>query len=283
MKNYLKEMRPKSWLKNAFIFIPITFALELTEWGKLFVVAISFISFCLVASAVYVFNDINDYDEDVAHPVKSRRPIASGAISKMRARIFFSILALAGSIAAGYVGWRALFFVAIYFLMNLAYTLNLKYRTIFDVFCIAAGFVLRILVGGAAIVEEVSDWLFLTVVAMSLFMAFGKRRGELLVTKDYATRGAMHRYNNEFLDGMIYMCAGVAIVFYSLWAMTRGHNMIYTVPLIIFIVCRYLLLVHNNDSYGDPTTAIFSSRTLLVACGVYAALTVGLLYGGGTR
>jgi 4-hydroxybenzoate polyprenyltransferase len=276
---YIKETRPKNWLKNVFVFIPITFALELTDWDKLTATAIAFSAFCVVSSAVYVFNDIVDANKDAAHPVKRERPIASGAIPKDKAAAFAALLVIVGLALALYVTWLTFALVAAYLITNVAYTLVLKHKPIFDCFCIAAGFVLRVFVGGVKIKDGVSDWLFLTIVAMSLFMAFGKRRGELIKMGGNSTRLVLERYDLPFLSGVTFVCAGLSIVFYSLWAMNRGCNMIYTVPLIIFIVCKYLLLIHGN-SHGDPTTVILDNKTLIVACAGYAFLTVGLLYMG---
>jgi 4-hydroxybenzoate polyprenyltransferase len=173
-----------------------------------------------------------------------------------------------------------LIFALSYYALNISYTLWFKHIPIYDCFCIAAGFVLRVFAGGAAYGGGISDWLFLTVVAMSLFMAFGKRRGELVRTDGFSTRMALERYNELFLNGIIFTCAGLSIAFYSLWSLDRGDNMIYTVPLIIFLVCNYLLLIYHKDSHGDPTSMIFASKTLIVTCGLYALLTVGLLYLG---
>jgi 4-hydroxybenzoate polyprenyltransferase len=279
---YIKEARPKNWLKNVFVFIPITFAFELTDWSKLTATAILFVAFCFVSSAVYVFNDIVDVNKDAAHPVKCKRPIASGAIPKNKAAVFAALFVIVGLVLALYVARLAFALVTAYLITNVAYTLALKHKPIFDCFCIAAGFVLRVFTGGVKIKNGVSDWLFLTVVAMSLFMAFGKRRGELIKMSGNSTRLVLERYDLPFLSGVTFVCAGLSIVFYSLWAMNRGCNMIYTVPLIIFIVCKYLLLVHGN-SHGDPTTVILGNRTLIAACAGYAFLAIGLLYAGGPQ
>jgi 4-hydroxybenzoate polyprenyltransferase len=277
---YLEETRPKNWLKNIFVFIPITFALKLTDLDKLLAATLAFVAFCLVSSAVYVFNDIVDADKDELHPVKCKRPIASGAIAKNKAVAFAVFLVFSGLTLALYVDIMACVLVSVYLIINIAYTLSLKHKPIIDCFCIAAGFVLRTFVGGVAIVEGVSNWLFLTIVAMSLFMAFGKRRGELIKTDGSGeTRVVLEHYDLAFLNGMTFVCAGLAIVFYALWAMNRGCNVIYTVPLIIFIVCKYLLIVHG-DSHGDPTTVFFSNKTLMGACGVYGMLVILLLYFG---
>jgi len=280
LKSYIQEMRPKSWIKNIFVFIPLVFSLELFNTDKLLMSFIAFAAFCLVSSAVYVFNDIYDAAQDAAHPVKHIRPIASGVITLRKAVIFAMSLAMAGIAISLTANLLVTMFVAFYLVLNLAYTLWLKHKPIFDCFCIAAGFVLRIYAGGAASGESVSDWLFLTIIAMSLFMAFGKRRGELLKVGGCETRKVLQSYDLGFLKGMVFACAGLSIVFYSLWAMYRGSNMIYTVPLVVFMISKYLLLIHSNDSHGDPTMVVFESKSLFAICGLYGLLTVALLYFG---
>ena len=280
VKAYLSLIRPKNWMKNVFVFIPLVFSLELFNLKQLTSTIAAFGAFCLISSAVYVFNDICDAQKDAAHPVKRSRPVASGMISKQKAAVMAAFLLVSGLAASIYVNPIVGSLVVVYAALNLSYSLWLKNKPIFDCFCIAAGFVLRVYTGGAASGEPVSDWLFLTIVAMSLFMAFGKRNGELSKTVGARTREVLRKYNANYLQGMVFTSAGLAIVFYSLWAMNRGDNMIYTVPLIIFIVSRYLLLISNSSSHGDPTAVIFGDKALLAAVGLYGLLTVVLLYFG---
>lgn len=282
MSPYIRVIRPKSWLKNIFVFIPIVFSSELLNVQKLSMTVVAFAAFCLVSSAVYVFNDICDADQDAMHPKKCTRPIASGAIKKWTAAVFAVSLATVGLLVSFLVNVFTGALMVAYLLLNVSYTLRLKHKPIFDCFCIAAGFVLRVYTGGAASGEAVSDWLFLTVVSVSLFLAFGKRRGELLKVGDSSTREVLQWYDLSFLNGMVFVCAGLSVVFYALWAMYRGSNMIYTVPFIIFLISKYLLLIHRNDSHGDPTTVILDDKSLLVACGLYGLLTIALLYFGGS-
>jgi 4-hydroxybenzoate polyprenyltransferase len=227
-----------------------------------------------------VFNDIFDAKKDAAHPVKCKRPIANGLIAKPKAAVFCVALALSGIAISLTVNGYAALLVLAYLLLNISYTVVLKHKPIFDCFCIAAGFVLRIYSGGVASGDTVSDWLFLTIVTASLFMALGKRRGEMLKTDDNTTREVLSRYNIDYLHQMMFVCAGLAVTFYSLWSMSRRMNMIYTVPMIIFIVCKYLLLLYDNGTYGDPTTVIYSNKVLLASIILYAAVALGLLYMG---
>ena len=287
LKNYIKVIRPKSWLKNIFVFVPLVYSLQLFNVERLLQTLAAFLGFCLISSSVYIFNDISDAEKDALHPTKKFRPISSGAISKGSARFVMVLLIMSGlALIYTITNTPTVLFAIIYLNMNIAYTIYLKHKPIIDCFCIAAGFVLRIYAGGAAANETVSDWLFLTIIAASLFMAFGKRRGEMLLYENNknasGTREVLEKYDLNYLIGMVFVCAGLSVVFYSLWALDRGNDMVYTVPLIIFIVLKYLLLIHDKKSgskaHGDPTTVIFDDRMFILACGLYVALTVYLLY-----
>jgi len=282
LKYFVYEMRPKDWLKNVFVFVPIVFSLELRNTEKLLAALIAFTAFCLASSAIYVLNDIYDADKDAAHPVKRKRPVASGALTKSAAAVFAVFLAVISLAAGFFADWTVCAVILLYLAVNLSYTLLLKHKPIFDCFCIAAGFVFRVYAGSYACGEPVSDWLFLTIVTMALFMGFGKRRGELAEVDGKSARPVLKHYSLNFLEGMVFLCAGLSVAFYALWAMYRGSAMIFTVPLIIFIVAKYLSLIYNSSSdsglRGDPTSVIYSSKTLIAACGAYAVLTVALLY-----
>ncbi len=276
---YLKEMRIKSWLKNLFVFFPIVFSLELFEWKKLMEAIILTVAFCLVSSAIYVLNDINDVENDRKHEVKKNRPIASGQISVPCAWILLICLAIAGFGLAFFVNLDSFLLIVAYVVINILYSKWLKTKVLVDCFCIAVGFVLRVMVGGTIVSAGVSDWMFLTVVALSLFMAFGKRRGELHSYAGGETRDVLEVYDMHFLDGIVFMCAGLTMVFYSLWSISQKSNLVYTVPIVLFIVIRYLLLVFKGRSEADPTTLILSDKTLWISCGICALVMLAMLYG----
>ena len=277
-KIYLKQMRIKSWLKNLFVFFPIIFSLELFEWNKLIQAVILALSFCLISSAVYVLNDINDVENDRNHAVKKNRPIASGQISFPCAWMLLVCLTIAGFGLAFSVNLFSLLLILAYVVINILYSKWLKTKVVIDCFCIAAGFVLREKVGGTKVSDGVSGWMFLTVVSLSLFMAFGKRRGELHNYGAGGTREVLDVYEMSFLNGIVFMCAGLTMVFYSLWSISQESNLVYTVPIVLFIVIRYLLLVFSGRSEADPTTLILSDKTLLVSCGLCALIMIALLY-----
>lgn len=276
---YLRQMRIKSWLKNVFVFFPIIFSLELFEEGRFVQTVILALAFCLVSSAIYIFNDISDVENDRNHAVKKNRPIASGQISVPRAWILLICLLAAGLWLAFSVNSFSFLLILAYVVINILYSKWLKTKVIIDCFCIAAGFVLRVMVGGTIVSGGVSGWMFLTVVSLSLFMAFGKRRGELRNYRADKTRDVLESYEINFLNGIVFMCAGLTMVFYSLWSIFQKADLVYTVPVVLFIVIRYLLLVFSGDSEADPTTLILSDKTLLVSCGLCALIMLVLLYG----
>jgi len=282
MLNYIKLMRPKHYLKNVLVFVPAMYAEKLIDGAIMPSVVLAFVALCLVASGVYAANDIADAAKDAAHPVNKKRPIASGAISKPAAAVFAVFLFAAGLSLAFFTAMQVFYFVAAYAVLFLAYSFWLKHLAVIDCFCIATGFVLRIYIGGAAmsIGEMVSEWMFLTITAGSLFMAFGKRRGEMVQTSEPSARRVLNGYNLEFLNGIIFACAGVTVVFYALWARSNlADLMIFTVPLVVFIICKYLLNIHKNASYGDPITVIFADKVLLSAIALFALLSLLFLYG----
>ncbi|MCL2224226.1 MAG: UbiA prenyltransferase family protein [Defluviitaleaceae bacterium] len=280
MKKFVKLMRPKHYLKNGLVFVPIMYSFNLTDLNLFFGVAMCFAALCLVASGIYAVNDIADCEKDRAHPVNKTRPIAAGDISKGAAAVFSLVLFVAGFIlTAVFGGAYALWFVGAYFLLNLAYSFRLKHHAVIDCFCVAAGFVLRVFIGGAAIDLYISEWMFLTIAAGSLFMAFGKRRGELIQTRGTeSARKVIDGYSLDFLNGAVFSCAAVSMIFYALWAMTSVPLMVYTVPLIIFIICKYLLNAHAPNSYGDPITVIFADKVLLGAIALFGGLSIVFLY-----
>ena len=270
IRSLLKLSRPKHWLKNILVFIPIIYAQKIFDIEMLFSNFLAFIAFCLISSAVYVINDLADAEKDKLHPIKHMRPIAAGLIGKRQAVIFAVLLLIGGFVLFCNI------YLFLYVLLNLAYSFKLKHIVLIDCFCIAGGFMLRILAGGAAGDAVISEWLFLTMITASLFMAFGKRRGEILHTAS-ESRKVLASYNEDYLHGMIFVCSGLSIVFYSLWSMTVSY-MIYTVPLVIYIIAKYLLVCHDTASHGDPISIILADKVLIIAIGGLGLLSIVLLY-----
>ena len=281
MKDHIRLLRPKHYLKNVLVLLPLFFSGRFFERALLGAAAAGFAAFCLLSSFIYIINDVRDVESDRRHPTKCRRPIASGAVSVHAALTLAAALAAAvtaiGVLArfpAG--GWGCM---AIYLLVNLGYSFGLKNVPILDIALLVSGFLLRVLFGAAVTGIGISSWLYLTVVSVSFYLALGKRRGELRRQSD-TSRKVLRYYNNAFLDKNMNICLTLAIVFYSLWsadAMNAGMHLIWTVPLVICLCLKYSLTV-EGDSDGDPVEVIFQDKVLLVLIAVFAAVTAALLY-----
>lgn len=279
---WLSLLRVRHYVKNILIFLPLLFSKQLLNGdGRLWNVVWAFIAFSLLASAIYLFNDIRDKEKDKLHPTKRNRPIASGQVSEPMAWAAFALLLLIGACVAGYVSvctsWLVLFVSALYIGLNILYSLRLKNVPVLEIGVLSAGFMMRVMLGGYAAHVEVSDWLYLTVLAASFYMGLGKRRNELQGNGNKGTRKVLRFYNRRFLDRNMYMFLSLAIAFYSLWSMAQKNGIIWTVPLVMLIAMRYSLIV-EGASDGDPVELILKDKALLLLSVSYAMLMGYLLY-----
>ena len=247
VRDFIKLMRPHQWAKNGFVFIGVLFGHAWTDPQMLLAAVLAAGAFCLVASAVYIVNDLADRERDRVHPKKRHRPLASGRVS-VRAALVVAAALTAGAIALGFAASPTVVAIIVgYALMNLAYTHSLKNVVLLDVFIIAAGFILRILAGTLGIDIAPSQWLLVCSLFLTLFLGFTKRRSELLVVgSDYLIhRKALLHYNAQLLDKMIGVCAAAALMSYSLYTMSpatvQAHgteNLIYTIPFVAYGLFR---------------------------------------------
>jgi len=279
-------MRPKQWVKNVFVFMGVIFG-EIKDWeAMLWLASLAALSFCFVSSAVYIFNDFIDKDYDQKHPTKKHRPIASGKISMVESLLAMNSLFLIGFVIGSYVSLTHQVILASYLVINIIYTTKLKHVVIIDVFCIASGFMLRILAGTIGIGIPPSKWLLLCGMMITLFLGFSKRKSEILQLK--SEKGEHRRvlvdYDSGFLDGLIYITAALVIASYSLYTMSeetmRIHhtqNLIYTVPFVIFALFRYLFLTHSKESTGDPTTDLLADKQILASVILWTVTTIILM------
>jgi len=281
MKSILKLMRIKHYIKNLLIFAPVFFARSILDVNLVFKVGLGFVSFCVVSSIVYIINDIHDVDKDREHPIKRNRPIASGKILIKQAwmlAFFLFIISFALNLVWINNG-LALIILYGYLLLNLAYSFYLKKIPIVDVTVIVIGFILRIVYGGVLVSIQLSNWLILTVIAISYYLALGKRRNELSRNGNQS-RDVLEHYNKEFLDKMMYVMLSLFIVFYSLWTVSitgDSQILIWSIPLVILVVMKYSLIIENN-SYGDPADVLFSDPVLLLLSGFYGLFMIIVLY-----
>lgn len=284
LKNILKLMRIKHYLKNGLIFLPLIFNSQLFEIKPLLMTFYGFISFCLISSAVYVINDIKDVEKDRMHKIKKNRPIASGAISIKEAILLFIVLTISSLCINIFIikEFSSILLISLYLILNIMYSLGLKNIPIIDVVILVSGFVIRVIYGASITSIEISKWLYLTVMSGSFFMGFGKRRNEI-IKQGNDSRAVLKYYTKDYLDKFMYACLVLTLMFYSLWSVDTsttakfGENMIYTIPLVMIIFMKYCLDI-EGDSYGDPVDVITSDKVLMCMVGVLAISMYILIY-----
>lgn len=297
MKALIGVMRPKQWTKNAFVFIGLIFSGQALHILSLERSIIAFFAFCLASSAIYILNDIGDLERDRQHPVKRFRPLASGrlpvswAIALMCVVLFVcgglvaSLFALPvrSDLHAAWGGANVLFALTItgYILMNVLYNLRLKHVVLVDVFCIAIGFVLRTIGGTVVIPVSTSPWLYLVICFLSLFLAFGKRRQELVLLQDDASshRKILKEYSIGMLDQMIMIvvaCTLMAFSLYTIQGQTGHQHLIVTIPFVLYGMFRYLYLVYMRMEGGSPDEVLLRDKHILgsVLCCVVTIILV---------
>lgn len=281
MKDRIRLLRPRHALKNFLIFLPLVFGRRLLDAELLGRTVSGFFAFCCLTSVIYIVNDICDAPRDRLHPTKRDRPIASGAVPPAAAAAEAALLLLGAALLTAVTAGRApecWLCLGAYFAVNMGYSLGLKNVPILDVALLASGFLLRVLFGSAVTGIAVSDWLSLTVIAISFYLGLGKRRGELSCRGD-DTRRVLRFYTYDYLDKYMYLSLGLAITFYALWSMSVAPNMVWTVPLLICLCMKYSLCIEGGSD-GDPIEVIFRSKSLLALATVFAAVVLGILYLG---
>jgi len=282
LKNLVILARPKHYLKNGLVLLPLLFSGKLFEDGNLIRALIAAAAFSLLASAVYIINDIQDVENDRKHPKKKLRPLASGTVSSRQAGIFAALLAIgaAGLCFTLHISYGAWALLGAYAILNIAYSAGLKNIPVLDITILAIGFVLRVLYGGQVVDIEVSRWLYLTVLAGAFYMGLGKRRGELR-TNGTKSRKVNEFYTHNFLDKNVYVCQALTLVFYSLWATDPTKNtrsLFWTIPIIIVLLMTYSLDLEQEKSMGDPVDVLLGNKLLALLALTYIAFTCCLIY-----
>lgn len=281
-------MRPVQWVKNIFVLAPIVFAEQLGDPAVLHRALLAVVAFCFAASAIYLFNDLRDREEDRRHPLKCQRPIASGALPVPAAWLAALVLSISGLALASYFGVVFSVLVAVYLGINLLYSSGLKQVVILDVMAVSSGYVIRVLAGAEAIDVEVSRWLLLCTIFLALFLIFSKRRHELVLLADEAAehRAVLSHYNPAFLDQMINVVTASTVVSYALYAVDAdtvsrfgSDRLVYTVPLVLFGVFRYLYLIYQKQEKRNPTEAILRDVPSVVNVVLWGLLVLWIVYG----
>lgn len=285
IKEYLKLIRVKHYLKNILVFLPLIFSGKLFVAKELLYCTGAFFTFCCISSVVYILNDINDIENDRKHPVKRNRPLASGKVSKKEAVVIGVVLLLIACtinyfVSHVFLGWLL---IVLYLGLNILYSTTLKKKPIVDIVILVTGFLIRVLYGSVINFVDLSNWLYLTVISGSFYVGLGKRRNEILKQGD-KSREVLKHYNKEFLDKNMYVCVALCIVFYSLWCVdpttiTKLSNnyLVWSVPIVMIILMKYSLDIEGN-SFGDPVDVVFSDKVLLFMILLYSLLMFAIIY-----
>jgi 4-hydroxybenzoate polyprenyltransferase len=279
--SYLRLARPKQWTKNGFVLAGVVFAEKAIEAFPVASALLAFLAFCALSGAVYATNDVLDVEEDRKHPIKRRRPVASGEISLRSAMVFAAVLAALG-LALGFavdagVGIAG----AAYLCLQAVYTPVLKHTAILDVMSISAGFVIRALAGVEAVGSPISPWLIVCTALLTLFLGFSKRRHELASLGDGAIshRKNLRDYSVPLLDEMMNIMISATIIAYALYTFFayKNYYMMASIPFVVYGVFRYMLLVHRNGG-GNPDTLLLRDRPLQITLLLWLVVVGVVIY-----
>jgi len=281
----LRLLRPKQWIKNTFVCAGVLFGAQFHNVHLLQAMAFTFIAFSLMGSAVYVLNDYLDRESDRRHPTKRHRPLAARDVTTAQG-FSAAALCLSAALAAAWIAdIRVLLLVLVYFAINATYSLSLKHQAVIDVFCIASGFMLRILAGTWGIHIEPSGWLLLTGMFITLFLGFAKRRAEWTdASGEHERRPVLHTYSPELLDTFLSITATGAVLSYGLYtldaktiALHHTDKLIYTLPFVLFGLFRYLFLLHYHKKGENPSADVFTDPQIILCALAYGAIALWLL------
>ncbi len=280
-------MRPAQWTKNFFLLAALVFAERLFEKESLLKAAEAFVLYCLLSGSLYLWNDLRDLDEDRAHPVKKKRPLASGELRPAVAIGFF----LAGSAVALFwafkLGLPFFLVTAGYFLLQVAYSAWLKHIVILDIFVLASGFVFRVVAGALVIQVPISSWLLICTSLLSLFVGMSKRRHELVLLENRAAdhRPILKEYSAYLLDQMISVVTASTLIAYCLYTISAEtvekfgtRNLVYSSIFVLYGIFRYLYLVHQKGLGGSPEELVLRDKPLLINIFLWGLSIVLIIY-----
>lgn len=283
----LTAMRPHQWVKNFFVFAPLLFARKLTDASAIVNSLLAFAVFCLLASSLYIFNDWIDAEEDRNHPEKCHRPISSGLLPVSVALISAFVLVATGFGLSAILGLKFFLISALYVILTLSYCLALKRMILLDAMTISAGFVIRIVGGALAIGVLPTHWLIVCAFLLALFLAFTKRRQELLILSDSAVdhREVLDHYSVRYLDQVNNILISAVIVCYALYTVApetverfETTGLIYGTVFVIYGMLRYMMLIKNPNHGGNPSRMMFNDKPLLLTVTGWAIYNAIVIY-----
>lgn len=277
MTELIRLLRPRQWIKNAFVLAPLVFAREYANAESIRNAALAFALFCIASSASYIVNDLRDIERDRLHPTKkTRRPLAAGTVTPQAALILLGVLYCV--LMAGWL-WspRAMVPILGYVLLNLAYSYWLKHQPVLDIFSIAVGFVLRVYGGAEALGVPLSSWMAITTLCLALYLAAIKRRQELAIAGP-ASREVLQRYTVGLVDRYAEMAATGALIFYSLFVISTNVKLSITIPLVLFGLFRYWYVVESREGGESPTDVVLTDVPMILVVLAWIGACVAALW-----
>ena len=281
LRDHVRLLRPRQWIKNGFVLAPLLFSGKFVVPSAIVHALTATVLFCVASAAAYVFNDLRDLEADRLHPVKrAHRPLAAGTVTPSAA--WGMLAGLWGLVVASLlvVPWPVVAVAVGYITINILYSVRLKTVPVADLFVLAAGFVLRVYAGAAAIDVVLSSWMLTTTLCLALYLVATKRRAEILASGAVA-RPVLMGYTVALLSRYGDWAAGSAIAFYALFVMTVRPNLVLTVPLVLFGLFRYAYVVEASGEGESPTEVVWRDRPLMITVLAWAALCAILLRGAG--
>jgi 4-hydroxybenzoate polyprenyltransferase len=289
IREFIRSIRPVQWVKNVFVFAPLVFGMKLMDANALALSFLTFVLFCAVSGAVYLLNDLSDRERDARHPIKQHRPIASGALPIEVARLGVGLLFGLGCGLAFLVNTGLAVVLTAYFVLNVAYSMQLKHFAYLDITCIAAGFLLRVLAGGLAIDVPVSRWLLACTFLLASLLALGKRAHELLAVakngNDASTRDVLSRYRVQHVDRVLKILAFITLASYVSYTVSHAtvshfgsHALVYTTPFVAFGLWRFFTLVSVHAEAQSPTDTMIRDLPFVLNVTLWSILVTAIIY-----
>ncbi len=270
---FFQLLRLKDWVKNTFLFIPFFFAAKHFDTLSMISLLGGFLCFSLVASGIYILNDIIDLESDKIHPIKKNRPIAAGLISQKTAIICMILLWIIGLSLGFYIKPKFDFILALYWILNIGYSLGLKNISILDILMISTGFVLRVKAGGAITSIDISIWLNIMIFLLSMIMAVAKRRDDIIlkIKSGVELRKANRGYNLDFLNAVLSLISGITVLAYLMYTISpevmsrhNSYRLYYTSIFVIAGILRYLQITFVESESGSPTGILYKDRFIQI-------------------
>lgn len=299
----VKALRPRQWVKNFALFPALVFSGQLFAEGAFVKVLSAFGVFVVLSGTTYLFNDISDVEQDRKHPYKKQRPIASGELSIPLAIVVIVVGLFIGFTWAYSLNFFVFLSAVFYILLQIVYTKFLKKVPIMDLIIIASGYLIRVYTGAFVISAHMNVWFLMTVISASLFLAVGKRRGEMTLLSTYnagATRATLKRYTEQLLDIYTSMFATATWITYALFSFNHPKIvpdgkaltlisilprtlasekwLMITIPLVVYGVMRYLQIIYENNEGESPERIILSDKPLLITGISWVLTTIGVIY-----